>query len=310
MPEEQNVYAEQWKTRLNEFLGSVLSWKQLGESNTDIYCDDLKRKVGIDSVFAYKRNEYASQQVVFVEAKTVETLNNLSRAKIEEWVTVFLDKIVRVPHSHDFFNKFQPEGHAVYGLGLIGLWVRNADGYSEERLSNWLSQLSLPGRRQNPVNIAFISNRIISSICAITQVIRDLKHQENYVSIEPYFPIYGDFPATDGKSLPIESTFSKFFFYTAQKKQYLKSAETKHLEYPASIVFYTGEIESYDDLRFIGLALRQFQIASPEIEIYTLESPTKIRNEIKVFREEFAPKINSEFKFNELTVSNDLPGWL
>jgi hypothetical protein len=310
MPEKQNVYADQWTSRLNRFLEGVLHWKQLGESNNDIYCEELKREVGIDSVFAYRRNEYSSQQIVFVEAKTVEKLDNLSRAKIEEWVNIFVEKIIHAPHSQDFFNKFQPDADANYGLGVIGLWVRNADRYSEEKLKNWLSQINVSSRRQNPINLFFASNRIISSICTITQIVDDLKNQKDYVSVELYFPMYGDFPLADTKSFPIESLFSKFVFYKATKKQHLINEGDKYHPYSAWIVFYTGRIESYDDLRFIGLALRQFQLLGTEVEIYTHKSPTSIRNEIRLFQEEFAPKTNSVFKFNELVVSNDLPGWL
>ena len=45
MPEEQNIHADQWNRRLNSFLRDVLKWKQLGESNNDVYCEELKRKV-------------------------------------------------------------------------------------------------------------------------------------------------------------------------------------------------------------------------------------------------------------------------
>ena len=310
MPEEQNIVAEQWNSRLSRFLGSVISWKQLGESNNDIYCEDLKKKVGIDGVFAYRRNAYTPQQVVFVEAKTIAKIDSLNRSKIEDWVNVFVDKIVHAPHSQEFFNKFQPDSNANYGLGLIGLWVRDTEKYTEEKIRNWLSQINVPARRQNPVNLFFVSNRVLSSISTIFQTIQDLRQKDNYISIEPHFPAYGDFPVSDGKSWPIETLVSKFAFYKVRKKQFLINEGHKHHEYDSSIVFYTGKLDNYEDLRFVGLALRQFQILGPEIEIYTQASPTSIRNEIKVFKDEFASGTNSEFKFNELTISNDLPGWL
>jgi hypothetical protein len=269
----------------------------------------LKRKVGIDSVFAYSRNRTSNQQVVFVEAKTVEKMDSVSRSKIENWVTDFLEKIACAPHSPDFSTKYLPDTDAAYQLGLLGLWVRDADGYSNEKIQTWLSQLNLPTRRQNPINIVFASNRIISSLCVIYQTIQSLRARDDYGSISYFFPTYGDLPAADGNCIPVEALLSKFLFFPANRKQTIKGTKQIH-EYPSSIVFYSGDIKDYNDLRFIGLALKQFQIlANAEIEIYTLHSPADMRNEVTAFVKEFA-ETGCSFVFHEIAVSDEIPGWL
>ena len=129
MPEYQNVVGEEWNSRLNKFLRVVLNWEQHGISNTDIFCENLKRKVGIDSVFSFRRNKVSRQQVVLVEAKTIEKIENLSRSKIENWIVDFQEKIAYVPHSQEFIEKFNTDENADYQLGLLALWVRDTNSY-------------------------------------------------------------------------------------------------------------------------------------------------------------------------------------
>jgi hypothetical protein len=310
MPEEQSVYGNDWNARLNVFLTKVLHWNQLGESNNDVYCELLKRKVGLDSVFAYQRNSASNQQVIFVEAKTIERLESLSRAKIEGWVTDFLEKIINAPSSHDFADKYRPHSNADCSQGLIALWVRNADGYSDEKIQAWLGQLNLPIRRQNPVNIIFISNHIISKICSIHQTLQYLKEKNDFSEISFHFPTYGNFPVADGNCIPMEALLSKFLFCQAKRMQIIKG-ENRTSEYSSPIVFYTGHINDYNDLRFIGLALRQFQILKPntEIGVYIPDSIVRFRNEIKTFKSEFAES-GCTCDFHEFTFSDELPGWL
>jgi hypothetical protein len=309
MPEDQSIIANEWNRRLNIFLGNVMRWSQIGESNTDIYCDSLRRKVGIDSVFIYQRNQASYHQVVFVEAKTVEKLDNISRAKIEEWANNFQDKIANIPLSPDFSQKFNPPSDSEYHLGIIALWVRENGGYSREKLSLWLSQLNLPQRRQNPINILFVSNFEINILCQIHTIIEELGKECEQISFQ--FPIYGNLPSPDGSCIPAEYLISKFFFVNVKRKKKIDNGNfTTEYQDESKLVFYLGAIKSYDDLRFIGLALRQFQLlANQNINIYILIDPIKIRNEIQSFNSEFSDS-SCKFEFYRFSVPNDLPGWL
>jgi hypothetical protein len=308
MPEEQNVWGGIWNRRLNSFLSDVMLWSQLGQSNNDIFCEELGRKVGIDSVFAYKRNPQCNQQVVLVEAKTAERSGNLRRVKIEGWVRDLAAKLTCAPHSPEFHEKFSPDTDAQYGLGLIALWVREFETYSHEQVSRWLAQLVVPKKRV-PINICFISNESIARLCAIHETIEHLEGKDAYKSAQYYFPAYGRQPPADGSCMPVEALLSKFVFCKARKAQRLKGRDEEN-EYSAYLVFYLGVITSYHDLRFIGLALKHFQLVeADEIEIYTTYDPESIRNHIETFQAEFW-QTNPGLDFRQLTVTNDLPGWL
>lgn len=86
MPEEQNVQGERWHKLLNQFLKQVMGWEQLGDRNNDIYCEETKGIVGIDSVFTYKRNPHCPQQIIFVEAKTRKNMKALSSREMQKWI--------------------------------------------------------------------------------------------------------------------------------------------------------------------------------------------------------------------------------
>jgi hypothetical protein len=308
MPEEQNVVGEAWNKRLNSFLSKVLLWTQLGPSNSDIYCADLRKKVGIDSVFSYKRNSTCNQQVVLIEAKTVQQIGNLRRTKIEEWVQDLVSKLSCVPHSPEFHEKFLPDSNALYALGLIALWVRGNETCSHDKLSKWLTQIAVP-RKRTPLNIGFISNRTITNLCTIHDTIKQLTNQESYESIRYYFPVYGRQPPADGSCIPMEALLSKFIFCKADKLENIKGKDTKN-RYPAYIVFYLGSLTSYPDLRFIGLALKHFQlIEANEVEIFTQYDPLTIRHFTETFNDEFR-ETNLEFAFRQLVNTNYLPDWM
>lgn len=308
MPEDQNVWAEVWNTRLNRFLETVIGWRQLGRSNNDVWCERIQEKVGLDSVFAYHRNPSSNQQVVLVEAKTRERLDSISKSEIQKWVDRFTVKLENAPLSPEFREKFQPDTNAQFRMGLIGLWVRDSQSYSHPRLQQWLSQLHVAQRR-NPLNICFISNQTITRLCAIHDEVNALRSSESYTDVGYYFPSYGDKPSCDGNSLPVEALLSKFIFCQAKRHQRLVGSGGTH-SFDSSIVFYLGQLGSYHDLRFIGLALRDFQLLQAgEAAIYTLYEPETLRNEINGFKEEFRDK-NVQFEFRQLTTNHELPGWL
>jgi len=309
MPEDQNVWGEQWNGRLNNFLADVLNWTQLGDSNVDIFCPALKRKVGLDSVFAYKRNPRSTQQVVFVEAKSTERIENINRSKIETWIIDFVDKIAGLPFSQDFTQKFAPDTDAIYNRGLLALWVRDETSYSSEKIRNWLSQINLPTRRQNPIDIIFISNKQIAQLCAIHAKINELKSSDDFIRLSYFFPIHGNEIPADGSCIPIEILLSKFVFCKTIKRQNLIGSNS-HNEYESYLVFYLGDIKEYADLRFVGLALNQFQIfGSAEVDIFTKYDPTEIRNDIANYKKEFA-QYSDSYNFRQLKFPDSLPDWL
>jgi hypothetical protein len=308
MPEDQNVQADSWNKRLNQFLKTVMQWQQLGQSNEDVWCESLKRKVGIDSVFAYRRNPSSGQQVVLVEAKTAEKMENINRSKIQEWIDKFIVKLECAPLSPDFQEKFHPDTNAQYHVGLIGLWVRNEETYIHSELEKWLSQVQVPKRRVS-LNICFASNESIGRLCAIYDELARLRGSAEYASLAYHVPTYGEKPPADGTSLPAEMLLSKIVFLRSMKRQRLKGSQETRL-YTSHIVFYLGNINSYHDLRFIGLALKGLQfLQAPEIVVYTRYDPAVLRSPIEDFKHEWQDS-NVEFHFRQLVVSNTLPGWL
>lgn len=307
MAEKQGVVGDAWNRGLNRFLREVMRWKQLGRSNNDISCDEIKRDVGNDSIFSYKRNPQCNQQVVLVEAKTYERMDSFSRSDVQNWVTRFITKLDCIPHSSDFHKEFHPDADADYHLGIIGLWVREHETFSQEKLQSWLSQLQLPEKR-NPLNICFISNNVIGQMWSIHEKIASLNKRE-YREVVPYFPDYGDLPHADGSCIPIEVLLSKFIFYKAKKVQALKGGKRSN-NYDASLVFYLGHIANYDDFRFIGLALKYFQLLqADEAEIFTLYDQLTLRNHIADFKQEFTDT-DTEFVFHKLNYNHDLSIWL
>lgn len=314
MPEEQSLWGDEWNQRFNRFLERVLGWTQLGESKTDIYCDRLKKKVGIDSVFAYKRNPHANQQIVVVEAKSAERLSNIDKSKVQKWVDDIIPKLEHVPYAPDFSEKFHPEPTAQFNLGLMALWVRDHTTYSPERLQEWLSQLRVPQRR-TPMNICFVSNQTIARHCEIHAEIHRLRNSGGIKTARLYIPDYGGLAVADGNCVPIQSLLSKFIFYRVTRVQPLKGRDQLN-EYSADVLFYLGRIDNYPDLRFVGLAVRQFQLGEPtagqpkEIVIYTVYEPISLRNQIEKFRSEFGTPNNIEFEFRRLDVSYQLPSWM
>lgn len=310
MPEAQNVWGDNWQQQFNKFLGIVLKWQQLGASNTDIVDPNTNRPRGLDSVFSYKRNTHSAQQVILVEVKSTENLQYLNKSKIQEWITTLFSKLERLPRSKDFQEKFQPETDAQFQLALLGLWVRDEHSYSASKLSEWFSQVHLP-QRNMPYYITLISNDTITRLISIHEEIERLRHSDQYDSIEYFIPDYGNLPSCDGNCLPLEMIFSKFIFCKARKRQKLKGNNNSYNLYDASIVFYLGSLKSYDDLRLVGLALRHFQLLkTQEVEIYTLNDPTEIRNEIANFKKDFYPENGQdEIKFDRLVPRNQMPSW-
>ncbi len=311
MPEEQNVQGERWHKLLNQFLKQVMGWEQLGDRNNDIYCEETKGKVGIDSVFTYKRNPHCPQQIIFVEAKTRKNMKALSSREMQKWINRIIYQLEYVPHSREFREKFTPDTDAEYNLGLLGLWIREHETYSHERLQELLYQLDFPPRSKKiPFNICFVSNQTIAGLCAIHEEFESLKHSGNYKDVTYHFPTYGERPSSDGSCIPIETLMSKFVFCKAKKLQRIKGKDEFN-EYPACIVFYLGKIEEYHDLRFIGLALKQFQLfaGTEDIDIYTLYDSLYLRNHIEAFQREFQDQ-NVEFNFERLSITYDLLRWL
>ena len=57
--------------------------------------------------------------------------------------------------------------------------------------------------------------------------------------------------------------------------------------YDASIVFYFGDVRTYNDVHFIGLAIKRFQLLKThELIIYSLLPPTDIRNYIATYKKD------------------------
>jgi hypothetical protein len=323
MPEEQNVRGDIWHSRFNRFLEVVLRWGQLGDSSTDIP-DPVREKRkgrGLDSVFAYKRNPRSPQQIVLVEAKTAERMRNIGGLRVQGWISDLHTKLERLPSAQEFKDKFQPETDAQYQLGLIGLWARDVDTYSHSQLQVWLSQVYIP-KRKTPCHIGLIANRTITRLCAIHEEVRKLERSDTCQSICYHFPDYGGKPLADGSSVPFETIFSKFVFCNADMLQRTKGG-SRPVPYKAYIAFYLGDVQGYSDLRFIGLALRQFQmLRTDELAVYTLRDPTDIRNEIANFKREFQlvpasvgqatdyEESGDNIEFRQLVPSNQLPGWI
>lgn len=310
MPESQNVWGDSWNKEFNKFLETVMSWKQLGESNTDIINPITGKPRGIDSVFAYNRNPNSPQQVILVEAKSITKLKNTNRSKIQDWIITLLTKLENLSLSQEFKEKYQPELDAKYQLGLLGLWVRNTESYSASILQSWLSQIQVPNRKL-PHYIGLISNHTITNLLAIYEEVERLKSTEFCENVEYYVPDYGRLDSVDGRCLPIETLFSKFIFCRAKMLQPLKGKKNFD-SYEASITFYLGNIQNYDDLRFVGLAIRNFQLFKMgEVIIYTFRSPTEIRNEIANFIKEFTPVTgDAPIKFEQLIPKNQIPSWM
>jgi len=307
MAEEQNVQADLWNRKLNFFLKNTLQWRQLGTSNVDVSCSTLKAASGIDSVFAYKRNPRSYQEVIIVEAKAYETLENLNKSKIQDWIDTLAKKLEHVPFSADYQEKFSPEEGAERPVGLIALWIRDHKQYSQEVLDKYLSSIVTP-KKNNPLVIYFISNQIIAQFCAIKETIDKLQRSEEYQNLKCFFPKYGDKPHANGTSIPIESLFSKILFYKGDRLIRKKSHQTVE---KVCIVFYLGAIKEYHDLKLISLALKDFQILSEvdSVKIYTLLEPTEFRHHSPKLDHIFSD-FDVEFKFAKLSINNDLGGYL
>lgn len=307
MPEEQNIRGDNWNRQLNKFLKTVLGWQQLGQSGTDITDPKTGKPRGLDSVFAYYSNSHTPQQIVLVEAKTIEILKNVNRGKIQQWMTTFFGKLESLTTSREFKEKFQPDTDAHYQLGLIGLWVRDVDSFSDVTLQRWLSEIHLPERKVC-YHIGLISNNIISRFCAVFEEVERLK-ESKYKDLEFYIPDYGNKPSADGKSLPIEVLFSKFIFCRGEKDEEIRG---RHISIPTSIAFYFGEINTYDDLHFIGLALKQFQLLkSDEVILYILRDSEDMRNQIARFRDSFPlAKAKEGIEVKQFVPKNKLPTWI
>lgn len=307
MPENQNEWGESWNQQLNGFLKTVMRWEQLGVSNIDITNPITGKPRGLDSVFSYKRNPISNQEIVLVEAKTVEKLQNINKYKIEGWIGVLLDKLESLPNSEDFLEKFRPETNASCKFGLIGLWVRDIDTYSETQIQEWLSRLDVPSRRRQ-YYIGFVSNKNFNLLYAVHREIERLRGIKEYSKVHTYFPYFGDKPKIEGDSYIFETFFSKFVFYRATKLQTIKGKGEEN-PYLQNIIFYLGDIENYDDLSFIGEAMLRFDLFQQEdIVIYTLNSKQKLRSEIEQFKKEFIEKSAScQIEFEQLILSEELP---
>lgn len=301
MPEEQNVWGNEWNSRLNRFCTTVLRWRQLGDSNNDVWCERLRRKVGLDSVFGYQRNRLSSQQVILVEAKTIQRLDHISRSKIQSWCDDLLLKLEHAPLSPEFGDKYRPNIDAQFQVGVIALWVRDVATYDHSRLQEWLSKVKLPEKRV-PTHIFIVANQTIGRLCAI--------HEETKrLSASYFFPSYGNNPPADGRSLPLEALVSRFLFGRETRYQKLVGSENRH-PYEQGLTFYLGEVQTYPDLRFVGLALRDLQLLLVKQQtIYTLYDPGVLRNYVENLQREFE-QYDATFELRRLNVNHELPSWL
>lgn len=302
MAEAQNVWGDSWHRELNAFLSNVLNWNQLGERNVDVMDPETGRDRGLDSVFSYKRNQNSNQQIVLIEAKRIANIHNTSKGKIENWISTLSEKLNQLPHSKEFSNQFRQESGADFGLGLVALWIEDTADEAEMKLHTWLSQIRTPERRIVQ-HIGFISNDVITRLIAVHEEIERIGGSLECEIINYYVPDYGDLPASDNESLPFESLFSKLIFCKAKMRQELIGRPEEVNFYDQVYVFYLDPIISFDDLNFIGIVLRSFQLLhSNPIVIYTLHQRTEIRHYIAQFSKEFDRNSNgNQIQFETLS---------
>jgi hypothetical protein len=309
MPEDQNYWSEVWNSRLNNFLINVLGWKQHGPSNVDIRCETVvRREVGIDSVFTYKRNPQSAQQVIVVEAKFTENLKNVNRSKVQAWSDTLLEKLSCLPYSAHFHEVYQPERTAQFHRGLVGLCVQNAASYDHARLKSWLADIQPPNRRK-PIVLTFISNQVIARWCAAHQKLEKLRSTGDYSRVRYVFPDYGPLPHADGSCVPIESLLSKIIFIRATRRKPLKGKPSFD-EFETASVIYLGQADTVEEWRFLALAIKQFQLLDMgEVEVCTIQDPAAVRGPIDHFRSQLQAG-SVDFQFTKLETSDEIPQWL
>lgn len=311
MAELQNVWGESWHRELNAFLSTILNWSQLGESSTDVIDPHTSHPRGIDSVFSYRRNQNCNQQIILVEAKRIANINNTNRSRLEDWIITLSDKLGQLPSSKEFRGKYGTETGADYGLGLVGLWIEDQTDGTEKKLRTWLSQLRLPEKKP-ALHIGFISNLEIARLIAIHEEMDRIRHGEDCENISLHMPDYGTLPTTDNVCLPFESLFSRFVFCKAKMRQRLKGSDIGYSLYDRILVFYLDPIGSFEDLYFVGLALRHFQLTQDyDITIYTTAKHTEIRDYIAQFHQKFGQhNSRNEIRFDTLIPKTKIPSWM
>lgn len=307
MPENQNVNGDHWNNNLNKFLSTIMGWKQLGVSNIDISDPVTGKPRGIDSVFSYKRNPYSNQEIIIVEAKSIEKMDYLEKNKIEQWVGVLLEKMESLPYSEDFRSIYNPELDARCQYGVIGLWVRDVDTYSEDRLQSLLSQIQIVNRRKS-YYIAFISNSIFNVLNSIDRELKTLVANGEINKWKIHYPSFGDFPKVENANLTFETFFSKFLFYEVEKNEHSKSFGRTNT-YQSNMLFYIGEIKKAEDFLLIGEAIKRFDLFRlPDLDIYVMGNTHHLRSEIENFKRAFQSDYGScQIDFRQLMVINQFP---
>jgi hypothetical protein len=305
MAEDQVYFGTEWNKKLNRFLSKVLGWQQLGTSGIDVFCESTQKKVGLDSVFAYRISARSPQQIVIVEAKTRAKMKAVTLSEMKDWIWDLIKKMECVSQSQDFMKKFRPAGDAEFGVGLVALWVRETDTFDGETIRQILPKIEVTSRKV-PQHVFVIDNERIARLCSLYDEYNRLKASDMYEEVKFFIPPNSSEMICDGSVLPMEFLFSDWAFMTTRKKQLLKGTN-QYRAYSSLACFYFGNVTSFEELNLIDLAIRDLGFgAVDDIDVYLAHPLDDIRSQI----DEFKRGARFSVDFHLLPINKDLPGWL
>ncbi|MGG4218598.1 hypothetical protein ABEW32_10240 [Paenibacillus jamilae] len=288
MSEEQQYQGDRWTTQSKNILQN-LGWTQVGDSNFDIDCvnkpahktktRDRVNPHGIDSVFSFY-DPYSKKDVGLIVESKHRKWDGINKAEIEDFVKQ-LQMTIECAGTNETLQQL---GCPIVRVGLLMIWCNEPERFEEDKYREYLKQLKLTSKRNNPVTIYVASNNEILRWCSLIQKVIYIRKDSNVSEFKFFYP---SDTYSGGKSSPsrrdhvnIVHLFSSYIFAKSKEKQIFRG---NTLTSEISHVFFFAE-PTLEELNFMYSCIQPFQLEdAQELRIYLYNDDTTFRVQIEQF---------------------------
>lgn len=299
MGEDSQYKGELWTQQAIALL-DLFSWDKIGDSGMDIEGSDCS-EYGVDCLYSLKSPAKDIPESLILEAKCYST-TSLSQSVLQSWIERLNLKVSTLRGSEKLFER-----HPIFEkisdlrIGLIFIWFSNTDDYKSFQPSfrRMITNIKVPAKplKSSIFNkIYVIDNNVISKLCSIHAVVKDLEEFKFY-----YPPSFINNRAVQRTSvLSIEYFFSKFILGQA------RDSSGKEV----NIVFYFGELDTAS-FRLLRSVLMSFSFIDEarKLLVYKYNRDEEFRkiepDILKLYKED---KIDFEIK--DMDSCRELPAFI
>lgn len=297
MGEESQYKGELWTKQAIKLL-NLFSWQKVGDSGMDIEGSDEAKKYGVDCLYICDNPAKSIPESIIIEAKCYAT-KNVNNTVLNDWVKTLNGKITNLRGTQQLYEKYPQLSNCTdLKIGLIFIWFSDTDNYKKFRpkflgmLENIkVSQSTLKNGVFNKIHI--IDNDIISKLCSMHGVIKELKDFEFYYHSQ----FINDKAVTRSKVLSLDYIFSKYILGQDKSTN-------------VNLVFYWGNL-TINSFKFLKKALSSFAFIdkSRKLIIYKYVRDDDFRT-IKSDIENLFKEDEIEFEIKDMDSYFELPAFI